>query len=312
MLSLASFIMPNLAQKLASTLQPSSRPRTPRPTGDFHFTARPAVSTAKRPEIPASESFAARPEVERKPSFVPEPEASSKTCSSCELFGMFEALAAGKRDMSDFGGDLDSDEDEDDDSHVDLPGVFASEPESSMKTPEAQASDLSREREDSSNTIRRLSSSTPLQQWLDQTIVNTMQQRETLSARFTGKRAIHDQTDGVALSLSNISPYGEQVVGRKIRPQLPHVSSKPGTEYADSESELSESIPSTPSTGITTPPDTERHSAILVEGEEPSDERKLAAIVEEFGEIANLMERVDGDGSEPERMLAESKGSLFK
>ncbi|KAK8854734.1 hypothetical protein IAR55_003473 [Kwoniella newhampshirensis] len=38
-----------------------------------------------------------------------------------------------------------------------------------------------------------------------------------------------------------------------------------------------------------------------------SDEDKLAAIVDEFGDIAGLIE-----GEEPERILAESKGSLFK
>ncbi|WWC63363.1 uncharacterized protein I303_105963 [Kwoniella dejecticola CBS 10117] len=40
---------------------------------------------------------------------------------------------------------------------------------------------------------------------------------------------------------------------------------------------------------------------------EVSDEEKLAAIIEEFGDIAGLME-----GDEPERMLADTKGALFK
>jgi sterol 3beta-glucosyltransferase len=50
----------------------------------------------------------------------------------------------------------------------------------------------------------------------------------------------------------------------------------------------------------------------VLDTDEPSDEQKLAAVIEEFGDIASLMERDDGEGSEPERLLAESKGSLFK
>jgi sterol 3beta-glucosyltransferase len=43
----------------------------------------------------------------------------------------------------------------------------------------------------------------------------------------------------------------------------------------------------------------------------PNDE-KLRAIVEEFGDYANLFEGENGTEPEPERMLAECKGSLFK
>lgn len=46
--------------------------------------------------------------------------------------------------------------------------------------------------------------------------------------------------------------------------------------------------------------------------ESPSNDEKIAAIIEEFGDIANLMEPRNGSDVEPERMLAESKGSLFK
>lgn len=46
--------------------------------------------------------------------------------------------------------------------------------------------------------------------------------------------------------------------------------------------------------------------------EKLTDETKLKAIIEEFGEMASVMEGVDGSPSEPEQMLAESMGSLFK
>lgn len=42
-------------------------------------------------------------------------------------------------------------------------------------------------------------------------------------------------------------------------------------------------------------------------GEDITDEEKVAAIIREFGDIASLCE-----DQEPERILAESKGSIFK
>jgi sterol 3beta-glucosyltransferase len=115
-------------------------------------------------------------------------------------------------------------------------------------------------------------------------------------------------TDQPALSLSNLSPYGEEAMSRKKRPELPRFSSHAADE---SDSELSEDTLSTPSTGITTPAEPVDQTT-APEPDEPSDEQKLAAVIEEFGDIASLMERDDGEGSEPERLLAESKGSLFK
>jgi hypothetical protein len=44
---------------------------------------------------------------------------------------------------------------------------------------------------------------------------------------------------------------------------------------------------------------------------ERTDEEKIAAIQEEFGDIASVMEDEDGNVS-PEVMLAESGGTMFK
>jgi sterol 3beta-glucosyltransferase len=96
-------------------------------------------------------------------------------------------------------------------------------------------------------------------------------------------------------------------MSRKKRPELPRFSS----HAEESDSELSEDTLSTPSTGITTPAELADQTTVL-DTDEPSDEQKLAAVIEEFGDIASLMQRHDGEGSEPERLLAESKGSLFK
>lgn len=43
-----------------------------------------------------------------------------------------------------------------------------------------------------------------------------------------------------------------------------------------------------------------------------ADEEKVRAIIQEFGDIAGLMRPREGPQPEPERMLAEATGSLFK
>jgi hypothetical protein len=93
---------------------------------------------------------------------------------------MFKFLAAGKRDMGDFGGDVDSDEDEEGQL------VLDEEQSTETKTPRPPFSDLPEESaEDDAKTIRRPSVSQQ-QQWLEE-LEDTMQQRDTLSSRFTGE-----------------------------------------------------------------------------------------------------------------------------
>jgi hypothetical protein len=43
-----------------------------------------------------------------------------------------------------------------------------------------------------------------------------------------------------------------------------------------------------------------------------SETQKLQVIIEEFGEISTLMENLDGTDGPPERILAESHGSLYR
>ena len=132
----------------------------------------------------------------------------------------------------------------------------------------------------------------------------------------------------VALSLSNLSPLNVQegrtsgkMSARKKRPSLPRLSSFAAHPRDEPEHpELAPPIPddestsasegSTPSTGVTSPSkqsgEDEEYGGLLQNRVIPSDD-KLKAIAEEFGDIAGLHE-----GAEPERMLAEAKGSLFK
>jgi len=123
--------------------------------------------------------------------------------------------------------------------------------------------------------------------------------------------------------MSNLSPLNAQngsLTARRPRirkrPSLPRLASAispPGEpEHSDLEAPeptSSSSGNSTPSTDITPPTlseDDNQYGSVF-QDRAISDEEKLSAIAAEYGDIVALME-----DSEPERMLAESMGSLFK
>ena len=84
-------------------------------------------------------------------------------------------------------------------------------------------------------------------------------------------------------------------------------SSESSVPYSDDISEYSITPPSS-TDGTSAEHDPNRP----VLGPDIPDKVKLEAIVAEFGPIADSMENIDGTPAEPERILAESKGSLFK
>lgn len=125
--------------------------------------------------------------------------------------------------------------------------------------------------------------------------------------------------------MSNLSPLNAQSgsltarrprIRKRLRPSLPRLASAispPGEpEHSDLEAPeptSSSSGSSTPSTDITPPTlseDDNQYGSVFQDRAIP-DEEKLSAIAAEYGDIVALME-----DSEPERMLAESMGSLFK
>ncbi|OCF57503.1 hypothetical protein L486_04961 [Kwoniella mangroviensis CBS 10435] len=120
-----------------------------------------------------------------------------------------------------------------------------------------------------------------LQKWIDETLKETERERSTLSARFT------------AMSLSNLASMSLPKC-HKHRPVLPKV------DAIEPSPELGEEPPSVDNPSIAS-------ESAAVGVSDISDEEKLLAIKEEFGDIAGLME-----GGEAERMLADTKGSLFK
>ncbi|WVF72866.1 hypothetical protein IAT40_007684 [Kwoniella sp. CBS 6097] len=118
--------------------------------------------------------------------------------------------------------------------------------------------------------------------WVEQVAKQTEKERNTLSARFT------------ALSLSNlVCPKARRSAKEKKAAGTSQLSEEP--DQISDEDELDEADDMA---------DMPRSAAIGVSDISNSD--KIKAIVEEFGEIANLIE-----GDEPERILADTKGSLF-
>ncbi|WWC71508.1 uncharacterized protein I206_105466 [Kwoniella pini CBS 10737] len=118
-----------------------------------------------------------------------------------------------------------------------------------------------------------------LQRWLDETLKDSEKERNSLSAKLT------------AMSLSNLTSLPKH---HKARPALPHVVIEQSPELALDSDDNSQDIQPTTS------------AAIGVDNE-VSEKDKLAAIIEEFGDVAGLLE-----GDEPERILADTKGALFK
>jgi hypothetical protein len=100
------------------------------------------------------------------------------------------------------------------------------------------------------------------------------------------------------------------------RPVLPHSTSYTGStvhevdtpEYNTDESE-SEGL----DTAATSVVASDHRSSLTYQTPDVTDEDKIKAIIDEFGDIASLMEPLPGQSEpEPERMLAECMGSLFK
>ncbi|OCF37991.1 hypothetical protein I316_00215 [Kwoniella heveanensis BCC8398] len=118
--------------------------------------------------------------------------------------------------------------------------------------------------------------------WVEQVAKQTEKERNTLSARFT------------ALSLSNlVCPKARHSAKKKRVAGTSRLSEEP-EEMSEEEHVEEEEVAGVPISGA-------------VGVSDITNAEKIKAIVEEFGEIANLIE-----GDEPERMLADTKGSLFK
>ncbi|WVQ82114.1 hypothetical protein IAT38_004242 [Cryptococcus sp. DSM 104549] len=241
-------------------------------------------------------------------------------CAS-QLFNLFQLLA-GDSSTSDLsmGGDVDSDEDE----HTAMKAGDDSDKDSASSTlDDTDAATVKARRSpvnssSASHSPVQANTDTPaehdakVQHWIDETIRNSERDRDALSSRFT------------ALSLSNLSsamPNHPQKPAKK-RPALPHTFTEQSPEMDDvspdatspTDSESFEAQMPPIALGDPLPARTADEAvpaaAVNRAGmgvDDISDEEKLAAIADEFGPIAELFE-----GDEPERILAESKGSLFR
>lgn len=97
------------------------------------------------------------------------------------------------------------------------------------------------------------------------------------------------------------------------RPNLPQSSSYRAPETPEYLTDNSEPYSEAETTPYTSAANSEHRAEITYQFPEVSDEEKVKAIVEEFGNIAGLMEPPPGKAEpDAERMLAECMGSLFK
>ena len=129
--------------------------------------------------------------------------------------------------------------------------------------------------------------------------------------------------------MSPLSEGYSQKRKAKKRPELPRSSSfQPDAEHDTADLvEPSEEVGSSEAIILESPIGTESdadgythtaQSSVTEESrtlgvDDVPEEVKVAAIIEEFGDVAGLLEPPAGQTEpEPERMLAEAKGSLFK
>lgn len=95
-------------------------------------------------------------------------------------------------------------------------------------------------------------------------------------------------------------------IDEKVEGEHPHaLKLEPVT--SSSSSELNTTSPATPYEHAA---DQDRWEG--TQEKDMSEIKKLQVIVEEFGEMATLMENADGSPAESERIIAESHGSLYR
>lgn len=246
---------------------------------------------------------------------------------SCQLFGLFKALAAGApasepgRDMFDVDVDTDSDEEQGKDdkdkddtatiksTHTPMSDISTTESTSESQAPQTPddktlhgdaptAEEMvafadGRANDQESDAVKR---------WLK----DTVEKNETIGSRFA------------ALSVSAMSPFGMEQSAELTEPgrQGMDAESDGEDEFYPARSCPNES-PEIATALMSDPVDMDMQAMTLEQltsrfrRDHISPEEKLQVISEEFGDIASTM--VDADGvSEPERLLAESQGSLFK
>ncbi|CAK9780636.1 hypothetical protein CC85DRAFT_329264 [Cutaneotrichosporon oleaginosum] len=235
------------------------------------------------------------------------------TASSCQLFCMFEAMAAGARGITG-AGLLEVEEDE---VEVDSRGGVQVEVETAQPMGEGPPDDefhdadefrdtdsLGHEKIDSEDTPDE-DKKYSFAQWI-------RAEHEDTGAKLT---ALSMNTLNSSFASANASSSTVSRPGALRRP-----SYRPNHLYdTDDESVSTAPTSEQPLTPTASTPTTPKSAAVPSLAEEKdrfsrneyNEADKLQAIIDEFGDIASKM--VDADGqSEPERILAESQGTLFK
>ena len=113
--------------------------------------------------------------------------------------------------------------------------------------------------------------------------------------------------------MSNLSPFTSSQTNPRGPPSGPSILFESEPEHLHPEDIHERGDPEHEhGPALSTSPESTPHES-LTPDDSVTDETKMKAIVEEFGDIAHLMEPPAGElHREPEKILAESIGSLFK
>lgn len=203
---------------------------------------------------------------------------------------MFKLLAAGKPKDEDIMNDIDVEVDEDEHDEASSSASETATATASVDRP-ASESTVVADGEDAFKDHH--SQQEALRRWQEEIQAHNQVDRDADGAKLAGKSWQGGRLLTIALSLNNLSLPEEQATDApRPRKREPTASAINIPGYSSLNAGLTQEIQ-------------DRFS-------QPSREEKLKAIQEDFGDIAGLMENLDGSPSSPEELLAETHGSLFK
>lgn len=225
------------------------------------------------------------------------------TASSCQLFSMLEAMVVGSRGKGIVPVEIDADGDGVDTDHdVEI--------EDAEPLGEGSPIDDKDEIESDEHEVRPSEDSMAAPQRPPLTT------RDTQHGRWLQQEHEDASAKLAALSMNTLSsPFGDGGVSRlgamrrpSYRPEHLYIDDSEDDTLSESTAPTSEQ-PSTPTTSRDLP--TIEQELGRFTRDEFNEDEKLQTIIDEFGDVADTMVNADGT-SDPEHILAESQGTLFK
>lgn len=299
----------------ASDTKQEQQDKPERPSSRLRFCkhgSRHKTSTRNSPLFASKllRSSSSKRRTSQDPEELDEGEFAAGTASSCQLFSMFEAMAAGRgggrargaaTGVGPIAVEVDS-EMEDDSEPVVEPGLAFGQgpPDDETETDYEGGEDSPRHSVDEPPRIPH--TDTEHGRWVQA-------EHDSAGAQFT------------ALSMNALGPFGDasihsapSTVGRSSLSKQVYDTSD---EDAMTEETAASSVPSVPSSAPTPgkvdieEPSLEQERARFMR-DDHNQKEKLDTIIAQFGDIAGKMVNLDGSPSEPEEILAESQGTMWK